>query len=163
MDTPTPVVPGLEKYEIQLGGPEVGQPEYQGLPALRSPDGRVLTRWTFTKEERAAIANGADLFTTCLTLNHPFQPIMVTVGLPETTVTKLKRNMRLDEELELRTLLYDARNAQALLEKRQLEILNASDELKTLAEKAQRVRTLLEQKKQQVFSPEKKPDLVLVQ
>lgn len=163
MDTPKPVVPGLEQYEIQLGGPEVGQPEYVGLPALRSPDGRVMTRWTFTEEERKAIANGADLFTTVLTLNHPYQPIMLTVGLPEPTVAKLKRSMRLDEELELRILLNDARNTAALLEKRQLEVLNASDELKALAEKAQRTRALLEKRKAEVFSPEKKPDLLLVQ
>ena len=37
------------------------QPEYRTLPALVYQDGKVLTEWRFTEEERAAIARGEDL------------------------------------------------------------------------------------------------------
>jgi len=37
------------------------QPEYTPLPALTFPDGRVLTEWSFSEEERAAIARGENL------------------------------------------------------------------------------------------------------
>lgn len=37
------------------------QPEYQPLPALVFPDGRILIEWTFTEEERARIARGENL------------------------------------------------------------------------------------------------------
>jgi hypothetical protein len=41
------------------------QPEYIPLPALVYPDGKVLTEWTFTEEERAAIARGENLRLWC--------------------------------------------------------------------------------------------------
>lgn len=37
------------------------QPEYIPLPALVYPDGKVLTEWAFTEEERALIARGENL------------------------------------------------------------------------------------------------------
>jgi hypothetical protein len=37
------------------------QPEYVPIPALAYPDGTLLIEWTFTKEERQAIARGENL------------------------------------------------------------------------------------------------------
>lgn len=37
------------------------QPEYSPLPALLYEDGKILTEWTFSEEERAAIAQGENL------------------------------------------------------------------------------------------------------
>jgi hypothetical protein len=56
------------------------QPEYLPLPTLRSADGRVVSRWSPTTEERAAIAGGADVYLTLHTFNQPLQPILMTVG-----------------------------------------------------------------------------------
>ncbi len=56
------------------------QPEYRQLPALRSEDGVVLTRWTLTDEEREALHSGADLFLFIHTHNQPLQPIRLEVG-----------------------------------------------------------------------------------
>lgn len=37
------------------------QPEYTPLPALRFPDGKILTEWSFSEEERAAVARGENI------------------------------------------------------------------------------------------------------
>jgi hypothetical protein len=37
------------------------QDEFETLPALLYPDGTVLTEWSFSEEERAAIARGENL------------------------------------------------------------------------------------------------------
>jgi len=56
------------------------QPQYQPLPSIRTPDGKVITRWTLTDSERAAIVRGEDVFLTVLTFNQPLQPVLLTVG-----------------------------------------------------------------------------------
>lgn len=59
------------------------QPEYLPLPAaIVDRDGAqtVVTRWQFTDEERAAIANGADLYLEMLTFGSPLQPLRFVVG-----------------------------------------------------------------------------------
>jgi len=59
------------------------QPEYAPLPAaiVKRDEGQaVVTRWRFTDEERAAIANGADLYLELLTFGQPLQPIRMLVG-----------------------------------------------------------------------------------
>jgi len=40
------------------------QDEYTDLPAIITPRGWVITRWSFTPEERARIAAGEDIFVT---------------------------------------------------------------------------------------------------
>lgn len=79
----SPVVEGLEDREIIIAK---DQPEYTPLPALVGGAPMlqvVLTRWTFTPEERVAIQIGEDLFLTTLTFGHPLQPIKLTVGEPD--------------------------------------------------------------------------------
>lgn len=72
----TPVVQGLEEHEVVYAK---DQPQYMPLPTLRSPDGRVMTRWSFSPEEREAISKGADLYLTMHTFNGPLQPVQLQV------------------------------------------------------------------------------------
>lgn len=71
----SPIVHGLEDEEAVYAK---DQPQYAPLPSLKSrkPDnkGRILTRWTFTEDERRAIAAGADLFVQIDTFQQPLQP-----------------------------------------------------------------------------------------
>ena len=53
--------------------------EYQSLPSIRTPDGQVITRWTFSDEERAQIAAGENLFITLLSFGA-INPLFATVG-----------------------------------------------------------------------------------
>lgn len=77
MPTPaSPVVVGLEAHEITYAK---DQPEYIPLPAVRSADGKIVTRWTLTDAERAAIANGADIFLFVWTHNNPLQPVALDI------------------------------------------------------------------------------------
>jgi len=63
------------------------QPEYTPLPALEFTDGKVLIEWTFTKEEREAIARGENLRhyiwrrPTCPQCGQPryFDPVLLEV------------------------------------------------------------------------------------
>ena len=55
------------------------QDEYRDLPCIRTPDGQVITRWTFSAEERAAIAAGEDLYITILAAGS-INPLYATVG-----------------------------------------------------------------------------------
>lgn len=71
------------------------QDEYQGLPAIRTPAGKVLTRWTFTDEEREAIHAGADVFLTVLTFNQPLQPLRMEVGVCDRDIISMAQEMGL--------------------------------------------------------------------
>jgi hypothetical protein len=55
------------------------QAEYRDLPSIRTPNGYVITRWSLTPEERAAIARGEDVFITLLS-HGPINPFFATVG-----------------------------------------------------------------------------------
>lgn len=41
---------------------------------------QLLTRWTFTDEERARIADGEDVYFALMTFGNPMQPVCATVG-----------------------------------------------------------------------------------
>lgn len=56
------------------------QPEYLPLPALRTPDGQVLTQWQPSDEERLRIAAGEPITLVCYTFNKPLQPLRLGVG-----------------------------------------------------------------------------------
>lgn len=60
------------------------QPQYIPLPALVTPDGRVTSRWKLEPNDLLLIQNGADVYLTLLTFNAPLQPIMLSVGPPDT-------------------------------------------------------------------------------
>lgn len=65
------------------------QDEYQDLPSVRTPglyaDGKwvkppyVITRWTLSEAERAAIVRGEDVFITILSAGA-INPLFVTIG-----------------------------------------------------------------------------------
>lgn len=73
-----PVFDGLENDEVVYAA---NQPQYIPLRTLVSsgPERRVLSRWTFTPEQRKAIADGADIFLQLLTFGDPLQPIAIAV------------------------------------------------------------------------------------
>lgn len=73
----SPVVPGLEPYEIVYAK---DPPGYLPLPVLRSPQGVVLSRWKFSEEERALIAAGADLYLSVYPFGQPMQPVDLQVA-----------------------------------------------------------------------------------
>lgn len=78
-----------EEFESLPAGVRIvyaeGQPQYRLLPAVRldSDDRRVISCWSLTDDERAAIANGADLYLQQLTFGIDLQPILPTIGLPQ--------------------------------------------------------------------------------
>lgn len=74
-----PIFNGLESEEVVYAK---DQPEYIPLRTLvsESAERRVISRWTFTDEQRKAIAEGADIFLELLTFEHPLQPIRMAVS-----------------------------------------------------------------------------------
>lgn len=55
------------------------QPEYHPLPALVYEDGKVLTEWSFTEEERGRIARGENLRLWIWTFGSPLQPVALEI------------------------------------------------------------------------------------
>jgi hypothetical protein len=85
MEAVTPFVEYAGSHAVVFGE---HQPEYTQLPALVFADGKVLIEWTFTKEEREAIAKGENLrhwiwkIPTCHACGAPrlFEPVMLEVA-----------------------------------------------------------------------------------
>jgi hypothetical protein len=95
-----PVIEGLEAFETVYAK---DQPEYIPLRALRSrtEDGRVMSRWTLTPEQRKAIADGADVYLTLMTFNGPLQPITIAVATDiNPDYVRLEYNLRPHETME---------------------------------------------------------------
>jgi hypothetical protein len=55
------------------------QAEYRDLPSIRTPNGYVITRWSLTDAERAAIVRGEDVYITLLS-HGPINPFFATIG-----------------------------------------------------------------------------------
>ena len=55
------------------------QPEFLDLPSVRTPDGKIITRWTFTEEERLSILRGGDIYLTVYSYG-PMYPVCLSVG-----------------------------------------------------------------------------------
>jgi hypothetical protein len=74
-----PVIDELVEHETVFAK---SQPPYHPLRALRSqtPEGRVMSRWTLTAEQRKAVAEGADVFLELLTFGDLLQPIRMLVA-----------------------------------------------------------------------------------
>jgi len=75
----TPVSPTVLAPDARLVVFAKDQPEYLPLPALCFPDGRVLTEWRLTEEERARLVAGETLRLWMWTFNQPLQPIALEV------------------------------------------------------------------------------------
>lgn len=70
--------PGAEPELITSRSRNVGDLPCAVFPD--DPDGKTVSRWTFTMEERVAVANGADLYVFVKTHRQPFQPLSLVVG-----------------------------------------------------------------------------------
>jgi len=59
--------------------------EYRDLPAIATPRGQLITRWTFTEEERARIAAGEDMYLTIWSValgdHRVITPLTAAVGV----------------------------------------------------------------------------------
>lgn len=78
MNPISPVVQGQEHNEHVYAK---DQPEYKPLPVLRlqGMEGICVSRWEPTREERMAIAAGADVILSQWTFRHPMQPVLMQV------------------------------------------------------------------------------------
>jgi hypothetical protein len=56
------------------------QPEYLTLPALITPDGRVVSQWQPTANDLLLLANGVPVTLVLHTFGLPLQPIQMAVG-----------------------------------------------------------------------------------
>jgi len=75
------LVPEGSKAHV-LNGPKK---EWKDLPTVRTPNGYVVTRWSLSDEERAAILAGQDIFVTLVSFG-PINPLFVSVGPCDWTV-----------------------------------------------------------------------------
>lgn len=85
MTPATPVLPRQPKtrdLEIVFAK---DQPEYLPLPAIRTSDGQVITRWRLSWADRFRLLWSGDLFLRQLTFNGPLQPQSPTAYEPEIT------------------------------------------------------------------------------
>jgi len=76
----TPIVPG---EELPVNSIAEHQDEYQTLPAYRSENGIVLTRWKMSLKERLRALFYGDVYLLVWTFNRPLQPVKLQVEKPE--------------------------------------------------------------------------------
>jgi hypothetical protein len=129
MNCVTPVVNGLEPYESKIGGPEQGQPEFLTLHSLCSPEGKVMSRWEPTPEERQAIADGADVYLTIHTGNKGYPPTSVQVMRADECAEYVKATLNLDDALQLKMLMQDLDAAVAAFEERKKCVMDKRQEI----------------------------------
>lgn len=103
----SPIVNGLEPYEVPIGSTSDAEP----LKVLRSPEGRFFMRWSLTDEERKQIAEGADVYVTLWTGNQGMSPLAVQVMRPDIDPQIIKDGLDLDDDLKLRMLQGDVAEA----------------------------------------------------
>lgn len=107
MQPVSPVVIGLEPYEIVIGE---NQPDVIPLPSLCGPSPYYVktSRWHLDAEERALIAAGADIFLSQQSFGHAYQPTNLSITpVPGTLISMeeleaVKMTLQLDEELNER-------------------------------------------------------------
>jgi hypothetical protein len=80
----TPCTPRIENFNLPIGTVPVtfakDQPEYLPLPALRTPNGAVVTQWAPTADELRKLNAGEPVTLAVLTFGQPLQPLIVDVG-----------------------------------------------------------------------------------
>ena len=59
------------------------QPQYLPLPALKLPDGEVITCWSLSDQELEDLQKNKCIYFKQLTFNGPLQPIMPLVNLED--------------------------------------------------------------------------------
>lgn len=56
------------------------QPQYRPLPSIKTKDGKVVSMWELTENEKELLKNGAPVTLVVHTFNHPLQPVLLVVG-----------------------------------------------------------------------------------
>lgn len=78
-----PIDPRIDPALVPAGSRAIviaeHQSEYLDLPSVRTPDGKVITRWSLTTEERAAVVRGEDVFLTIWSAGA-INPVHLSVG-----------------------------------------------------------------------------------
>lgn len=86
MEPTTPVLPlQVKTRELEITFAK-NQPEYRQLPAIKTSEGTVISRWKLTWKERFTILFHGNLFLQQLTFNEALQPQLPTVEEPQVTV-----------------------------------------------------------------------------
>ena len=75
----SPVAPELNLEETVFAR---DQPDYNALPAYRTEDGMVVSRWKLTWRERLRVALRGNIWTSVLTFNRPLQPMKLDTRFP---------------------------------------------------------------------------------
>ena len=78
MEPVQPVFPASGELERTYYGPKETYP----LPTFNT-EKCIVSRWSFSDEERAHIANGGDLFIAIANHGHPIWPFMPVAAEPE--------------------------------------------------------------------------------
>lgn len=84
----TPISPVIPGYDLPETVYAKDQPEYIPLPAHRTEDGLVITRWRLSLTERLRILFGGSLWLSILTFNRPLQPVKLTAQCPVNSNTE---------------------------------------------------------------------------
>ena len=77
----SPVIPDSNVEEVNYAE---DQPEYRTLPAIRTSDGMVLSRWQLTDEEKQRVAETGEIYLMVWTFNMPLQPVFLSAEVPGT-------------------------------------------------------------------------------
>lgn len=110
----SPVVFGLEPHETSIGC----KGDVAPLKVLRSPDGRMMSRWELTDEERQQIAAGGDVFLTIWTFNEGMNPVALQVMQADIDPDIIRIGLDLDDAMALRMLQEDVNEANQALQER---------------------------------------------
>jgi len=76
----SPVIPGVLMDEVVYAA---DQPEYQPLPAFKCVNGKILTRWELTEEEKRLITEQGYVYLAVNTFNQPLQPVYLSATPPD--------------------------------------------------------------------------------
>ena len=79
MKPASPILPGVSLPETVYAK---DQPEYMPLPAYRTEEGIVLSRWHMTWRERVTALLHGDVYLWVHTYGHPLQPVQMQVQMP---------------------------------------------------------------------------------
>ena len=75
----SPVLPGAGLVEVVYAK---DQAEFLPLPAIRNPDGNILTRWKLSFWERLRVLLTGDVYLWVSTFNRKLQPVLLQVERP---------------------------------------------------------------------------------
>lgn len=80
MKPASPVIPGVDLEEVVYAN---DQPQYQPLPCFKCLDGKILTRWTLSEEEKRLVLEQGYIYLAVSTFNEPLQPVYLSARPPD--------------------------------------------------------------------------------